>query len=133
MRVWWRRGGSVISWWTCTASKNQLALLRANFRGGCRAPMVMSRNSPPNCRGLVKRTPEFLGLRVVDLAILLEVRTTRSSSVPSLHLSRNVTPQPKSVPTHGFPFSQPSRHPYCPFDVYSSLHMRLLELVCPLI
>ena len=97
MRVWWRRGGSVISWWTCTASKNQLALLRANFRGGCRAPMVMSRNSPPNCRGLVKRTPEFLGLRVVDLAILLEVRTivqlcAKSAPVPECYPSAKICP-----------------------------------------
>ena len=66
--------------------KNQLARFCANFRCCCRAPMVMSRNSPSNGRGLGKRSPELLGLRAVDLAVLLEVRTTRSSSVLSLHL-----------------------------------------------
>ena len=66
--------------------KNQLARFCANFRCCCRAPMVTSRNSPSNGLGLGKRSPELLGLRAVHLAVLLEVRTTRSSSVLSLHL-----------------------------------------------
>jgi len=46
--------------------------------------------------------------RSSSLAVLLEVKTTRSSAVPSVHLSQCFTPPLSSIPASFFP------HPPCP-------------------